>query len=415
MFAPAVRHARSGRAQTLLALVATLGVMPSAGGDEFVLKSGARIHGEWLNSTETPIRRYVVQCQPGARVTIDARQVSEHIRESSEVAEYHRIAPRFPDTVASQLQLAEWCRVHDLKQQQREHLWRVIELDPDHADARRALGFNEIAGRWVTTKEFFQERGYVYYRGKWRLPQEVELLEEQRQIDRQEREWFAQLKTWRGQLGTEREQDAVQKLIAIDDPKALKALADYLHRERSRDVRCLLVRAIANIRAPGAIELLTTTALNDPDVEVFHECVDKLVARQTVGLSKALADVLRDPNNRRVNRAAHVLGRLGDRKVVPALAGALVTTHEVPIPSSGRTSATIVQPVTAGNGPSSPAASMDSGTAFTAGRTPKSAPVQIANQEVLAALVKLSGGQSFGFDERAWMNWWASASRTGFN
>jgi hypothetical protein len=58
---------------------------------------------------------------------------------------------------------------------------------------------------------------------------------------------------------------------------------------------------------------------------------------------------------------------------------------------------------------------MDSGTAFTAGRTPKSAPVQIANQEVLAALVKLSGGQSFGFDERAWMNWWASASRTGFN
>lgn len=414
MLAPGVRHVRTGRVQALLALVATLGVMPPVRSDEFVLKSGARIHGEWLNSSEASIRRYVVLCEPGARVTIDARQVSEHIRESSDVAEYHRIAPRFPDTVSGQLQMADWCRSHDLKQQRREHLWRVIELDPDHADARRALGFNEVGGRWVTTREFFQERGYVYYRGKWRLPQEVELIEEQRQIDRQEREWFAQLKTWRGQLGTEREQDAVQKLIAVDDPKALKALADNLHRERSRDVRCLLVRAIANIRAPGAIELLTTTALNDPDVEVFHECVDKLVASQATGLSRALADVLRDPNNRRVNRAAHVLGRLGDRKVVPALARALVTTHEISIPSPGRTSATFVQPVAA-DGPSTPKASLNGGTAFTAGRTPRSAPVQIANQEVLAALVKLSGGQSFGFDERAWMNWWASASRAGFN
>jgi hypothetical protein len=49
--------------------------------------------------------------------------------------------------------------------------------------------------------------------------------------------------------------------------------------------------------------------------------------------------------------------------------------------------------------------------AFTAGRQAKTVPYQVANQEVLTALVTLSGGQSYGFDQRAWMHWWASASR----
>ncbi len=403
--------------QSAMLLIAVLGFVASARGDVFVLKTGARIRGDWLNSEESPIRRYVVRWEPGGRITIDARQVSEHIREPTDVSEYDRFAPSLSDTVADQWRIAEWCRARGLKEQQRQHLWRVIELDPDHTAARQALGFTEIQGKWVTTKDFFLERGYVYFQGKWRLPQEVDVMEERRQIERLERDWFARLKTWRGQLGTERDADAVRSLAAIREPTALKALAENLRREKTQRVRVLLVGSVANIRVAGAIELLTQTALNDADVEVFHASVEKLVASQTPGLSKALTEVLKDSSNRRVNRAAYVLGRLGDRKAIPALAAALVTTHQVALPSNSRgTSATFVQPTPTGPGAagaSSLGGGLDGGNAFTAGHQPKSAPIQIANQEVLGALVKLSGGQSFGFDERAWMNWWASASRTG--
>jgi hypothetical protein len=398
----------------LVWLMGFVGAMPVRG-DVFVLKNGARLQGDWLNADQAPIRQYVVHCQPGFQITLDQHQVSEHIREPSAIAEYERFAPTRADTVADQWSIAEWCRIRGMQQQRQQHLWRILELEPDHQAARQALGFSVIDGKWVTTKDFFQDRGFVYYQGKWRLPQEVDLIEERRQLERKERDWFSRLKTLRGQLGTERDAEAVKNLAAIHEPTALKAVADNLRREKSPRVRLLLVGVLANIRSAPAIELLVQTALNDADPEIFHTCADKLVAMQSPGLSKVLTEVLRDSNNRRVNRAAHLLGRIGDRKSIPALAAALVTTHQIAIPPQRGTNAMFAQPATSTSGPSNNA-SMTSipggGMSFSAGRQPKSLAYQVANQEVLGALVKLSDGQSFGFDQRAWLNWWASASRT---
>lgn len=382
-------------------------------GDVFVLKNGARLQGDWLNPDEAPIRQYVVRWRPGSQITLDPHQVTEHIREPSSFAEYEQFAPTRADTVAEQWGIAEWCRERGLKQQRQHHLWRVIELEPDHQAARVALGFSEIDGKWVTTKEFFKDRGFVYYQGKWRLPQEVDLIEERRQFERQERDWFGRLKTWRGQLGTDRDAEAMRNLATIHEPTALKAVAENLRRERSQRVRLLLIGSLANIRSGAAIELLIQTALNDADPEIFHACADKLVALRSPALAKVLTDVLRDANNRRVNRAAHLLGRIGDRKSIPALAAALVTTHQIAIPAQPGTNASFVQPVAPSNSPTGAAmaAIPGGGMSFTAGRQAKSLSYQVANQEVLGALVKLSDGLSFGFDQRAWMNWWASASR----
>ena len=389
-------------------------VTVSAFGDVFVLRSGARIHGDWVNAGESPIRRYIVRPQPGGQVTFAMHQVVEHVREPKEIAQYEQLAPQRPDTIAEQWQLAEWCRTNGLKEQRRQHLWRVIELDSDHQAARQALGFTEIQGKWVTTKDFQSQKGLVYYQGKWRLPQEVDVIEERRQIERQERDWFGRIKTWRSQLGTDRDAEARKNLTSISEPTAFKALSENLRREKSPLLRPLLVTAVASIRNAAATELIIQTALNDPDAEVFHTCVDHLVARQIPGLPKICAGFLKDANNRRVNRAAYILGRLGDQKTIPALAAALVTTHQVALPANRATSASFVQP-TPGESTTAAAATPSMGfsdaMAFSAGRQAKSQSYQVANQEVLAALVKLSGGQSFGFDERAWMNWWASASR----
>ena len=186
----------------------------AARADEFVLKSGARLRGEWLNPDELPLTRYSVRTEEGAEFTVSVRQVAAHTREATAAAEYERLAPRFADTAAEQWKLAEWCHEHGLKQQRGGHLRRVVELNSQHAEAWQALGYSEIGGQWVTTKDFFEERGYVFFRGKWRLSQEIAVIEERERVERKEREWFAQFKQWRSQFGTERESEALRGLAA---------------------------------------------------------------------------------------------------------------------------------------------------------------------------------------------------------
>ena len=61
---------------------------------------------------------------------------------------------------------------------------RVIELEPNHAAARRALGYSQVNGKWTTQKEAMEEQRLRARRsGKWMLSQEVELSENKRKLD----------------------------------------------------------------------------------------------------------------------------------------------------------------------------------------------------------------------------------------
>src|SRR5262245_7375366 len=51
----------------------------------------------------------------------------------------------------------------------------VIAVDPEHAAARRALGYEKVGGEWLTTDDARRRRGLVYYGGRWMLPQEVDI------------------------------------------------------------------------------------------------------------------------------------------------------------------------------------------------------------------------------------------------
>lgn len=49
----------------------------------------------------------------------------------------------------------------------RDEAKRVVELDPNHAEARKLLGFVLHEGVWMTTRERHVARGHVEYKGKW--------------------------------------------------------------------------------------------------------------------------------------------------------------------------------------------------------------------------------------------------------
>lgn len=71
---------------------------------------------------------------------------------------YRRVRSEHPQTVEGQLALAQWCAKKKLADRQRAHLTMVLQLEPDHEQARRLLGFRRIDGDWVSREEIEQAR-----------------------------------------------------------------------------------------------------------------------------------------------------------------------------------------------------------------------------------------------------------------
>src|SRR5690606_8756785 len=181
-------------------------------------------------------------------------------------AEYARRAPRYPDTVAGQWKLAEWCRHRQLKTQRQTHLRRILELSPDHVEARHAPGYGQLRGKWTTRSDHLTERGYQLYKGEWRSPQDIALIESRENAKQAARDWLERLKAWRVQLHDPRTAAlAYQSIAEVRDEAAVAPLRAMLCSERARDVKALYIEVLCAIRNAEAIESLVFVTLNDPD------------------------------------------------------------------------------------------------------------------------------------------------------
>lgn len=369
--------------------------------DSFLLKTGARVHGEWLNQDDRDALFYSVATEHGGRVQLDRSHVAEVIRQSESQLKYDRLAPTVADTVEDHWKIAEWCKANDLPERQSQHLLRVIELDPQHVSARRALGYSEIGGQWVKKEEHLERNGYVRYKGKWRLQQEVDLAEQRRGEELAKKNWYVKLSRWRSQLNGDRRHAALENIRQVREPLAIEAIGRMLQSERDQRMRLIYVEVLGQIDDHQASAALIEIALSDRDEEVYYACVDQLKPRSTPPLVRQFVLALKSPYNARVNRAAFALGSLGDRSAIPPLIDALVTQHDTYLPDSDMITITF-----ASGGPMN-----RSGDSYTSGPTSPQVISQTAtNQEVLKTLVKLSG-ISFGFDQKAWRNWYTLDQR----
>src|SRR5687767_14167102 len=76
-------------------------------GDVFLMNSGGRIQGEWLNRDEQPPSCYLVKTAAGVVVELPLTEVREAVRQSPAEAEYETRAVATADTIAAQWELAE--------------------------------------------------------------------------------------------------------------------------------------------------------------------------------------------------------------------------------------------------------------------------------------------------------------------
>ncbi len=382
--------------RTLCILAALACVTARAKAEVFVLENEGRIQGEWLNKADTKADHYLIRTATGGSVKLARDQVVKVYVPSADELEYERIRDTYEDTAEGQWSLSEWCREKNLRETRRKHLERVIELDTNHADARRALGYSLIENEWKTQDQVYIERGYVRYRGRWRLPQEVDLLERQRQNKKETGEWFRKLKLWRNWLDDERAGQAEDMLSNVTDPNAVPALAQYFRGEKVPNIRILYVETLAQIPSSDAIYALGDGALYDGDLEVRLTCLDFLKKEPHPELVKYYAGVLKHKENEIVNRAAFCLKELNDPSAVSALIDALVTTHKHTIKegSDSQYSATFGGAGNPGGG----------GGGLSAGGSTKVIVEHVRNTDVLDALVSLTGA-NFGYDLQAWKYW----------
>src|SRR5262245_1157771 len=375
---------------SMLAFVACTWSFLTVRGDIFVLESGGQIEGEWLNRQEQPLTKYQIR-RGGVTLTLRLDQVRETIRQSPDELDYERRAAATADTVEAQWDLAEWCRKKGLGRQRDVNLRRIVELDPNHQQARFALGYQFLKGEWVLRSDARRQEGYEFYRGKWRTPQEIEILENRSRNELAEKEWQSRLRRWRRDLDDrEKHRLALQSLTAVKDPVAVRPIGEFFASERVRSVKTLYADILATIQTREAIGVLVKQSLVDQDEEIFFYCIDKLVQLKQPHISDAFVAALKDNSNAKVNRAASALARLQDKSSIAPLIEALITTHTTVIDNGEYTTAGF------GNG----VAGLQKGD----GR--QTLVFHIQNQPALDALSKLTGAD-FGFDKQAWRTWFA--------
>jgi hypothetical protein len=334
-------------------------------------------------------------------VTIPRAQVARVDSTSAAEAEYAELARGAADTVEAHWKLAEWCRERKLREPAQRHLTRILELEPDHAQARAILGFRKKDGQWMTREEVMAKRGMVMYEGRYVTRQHVELLERQKEAKGTHADWankLEQLRRWLTGRRQDRSAQALAEIQSIEDPAAAEAVVAMLKREDEPDLKRLWMEVASRMDHRAAIDMLVKLSLLDVDPEIRHQSLEYLIQTGRRGLVTPYVRALKDRDNEIVNRAGAALGQIGDASAAGALVNALITKHQFQVAdgNSNQHSYTF---------------SPQSGVMSFGGGGPKHVTQSLRNPDVLAALIRLSGGVSFDYDQTQWRRWLAAQAK----
>ncbi len=142
--------------------------------DAVYLKNGSRFSGRIKEQTAEKV---VIDFGDGT-IGLPMDQVEHVEKGASPLDEFDSRAARLAaDDVNGWRSLGEWAATRGLSAQSRAAYKKVLALAPDDKEAREALGYVQVDGRWLTEEEGYRARGYVRYEGEWMTPAEVQLAQ----------------------------------------------------------------------------------------------------------------------------------------------------------------------------------------------------------------------------------------------
>jgi hypothetical protein len=162
------------------ALILSLAMASAAGADEVVLKNGSAFSGVVREQGD----KVIVEMDYG---TMTFRKVDVRIIQRGEdVLTQFQEKARTATDVKSLMELASWAKDRGLAGRATELYRKVIVLDPQQAEARKALGFEKVNGLWLEGDELMTARGFVKIGGRWVTKETADRVRELEASDRVE-------------------------------------------------------------------------------------------------------------------------------------------------------------------------------------------------------------------------------------
>lgn len=386
-----------------LLVILTLAVSMPLRAERIQLKSGGEVTGELVNSDRQADEPYIIRTEQGVVVTLDASNVKRIVVPSQAERQYKKFIKKMPPSADGNWKMAEWCRKNSLSDQHRFHLQEAVRHDPNHENARRALGHQFIDGQWTTREAVMRQRGFVRHGGDWRLAQEVEIEEERERLKQAQSELRRKIKRWYGRIGKRGEAEAIEAIEAIDDPLAAATVAELLNKESRVPVQRLLIETLGRLPSDISSTTLINWALKSNDTETRLLCLDQLRKTGREPATEAFIQGLRSKENAIVIRSAVGLEHMEDPAAIKPLINALVTTHRVRV--SGGSSGSINPTFSRGSNGTF-------GGGLSLGGGPKYADRQYKNRRVLETLMALASNVNFEYDEDRWRQWYIAKNST---
>jgi hypothetical protein len=410
----------TGRIIVTTAIIISLATWSAGIADIVYLKDRGKLEGEVIPTRDDPDHLTVKTRFGNIRV---ARSKIERIESTAAPAESKgkeekgkdEAPPEFTDTADDQFKFASWLRAHGQSAEATKKLERVIELDPNHAEARKLLGYKLVDGQWMTRDAEMEAQGYVKYRGKYILPQQKEALEQSETQSETRKELFRRVRYAERLLSSpdeKRQQQGFDLLQSITDPLAVEPIVEVLFERPDDAFRGVAIETLGSIEGRESDAALLRATLEDPARSNRTAAVDILVARKTPELIGQAMAYLTNNDNDKVARSAVLLGAFKDPSAIGPLVEALETKHRYvhePTPQEIADSISNKKYVV------NRTEILPDGTMVQRSR-PRVTPIRgfageakvidetKRNPDVLRALIAITG-QDFGYDEKAWERW----------
>lgn len=421
----------------LLLLLAALS-LPLGGvlcADVIRLKNGGEIRGQMdrakAAAEEQPFE-IVAMC--GVRMRVAREDVDFFVFRSPRVEEYESLLRQTGMTVEEQWELSQWCARNYLNEQHRTHLLNVVQIDPEHKQARKLLDHVRHHGDWVPREEMMRDNGYVKYKNHYISLQEMTIIQQSDQAEELNKEWVNRIKRWRAELYSSspaKSREAWEALKQLQDPAAVPALVNLFQNHDDRSARLLMVEILATIDSPGAAEGLATQAIFDREADIRQAALKAIPEGYFPDASRWFAGYLSHNENKIINRAGVALQHVGTSEVIGDLVNALVTNHSYTVYVPYREGISVNANGSSGNSGRSSVLPPDIEAMYRAGQLPYGVEVRrpfesnaglkwkavkmqrtIRNESVLSALEEITDVQ-FGYDQRLWRLWLASHKNQG--
>ncbi len=168
-----------------LLLWALLGFGGLAFADTIHFVDGRKLEGKVISQNDDEV---VIKTKYGTQV-LDRSTIERIDRTKSEREQYEEKKAQVKDNDAEgHYQLGLWCKENGLPKETEAAFEKVIEINPNHAGARKELGYEKHEGKWLTRDEVMEKKGYKKWRGEWVSTEKYDSLVKEKVQREKERE-----------------------------------------------------------------------------------------------------------------------------------------------------------------------------------------------------------------------------------